>query len=80
MNIEQTITTLKKQKSSQRTPFGRPINEKALDSLDATISDEKNYHNEAVQCESCGFVISMLLTQIGCPNCGIEELRTKIIQ
>lgn len=78
MNIEQAKTTLMRQKISLRTPFGRPIHEVAQEALNATIEDDKNYSNEAVQCKSCGFVISILLTQNGCPNCGVEELSSNI--
>lgn len=79
MNIEQSKTVLNRQMISKRTPFGRPIQEKAVAALESTLQDESNYGNEVVQCESCGFVISILLTPNGCPNCGIEELRTNII-
>jgi rubrerythrin len=80
MNIKQAKPILMRQRVVKRTPFGRPIHEKALDALDATLQDEDNYGSETVQCESCGFIISILLTENGCPNCGIEELRTNIIE
>lgn len=80
MNIEQSKSILTRQVISKRTPKGRPIHEGAIEALNATLKDSKNYGNEVVQCESCGFVISILLTQNGCPNCGIEELSTKIIE
>jgi len=78
MNIEQAQQILKREMVSKRTPKGRPIQEKALDAVSATLEDEQNYGVDVVQCKSCGFVISMLLTENGCPNCGIEELKTNI--
>jgi rubrerythrin len=78
MNIENKKTTLIRQKVSLRTPFGRPIHTTALEALNSALEDEKNYSNDVVQCKSCGYVISILLTQNGCPNCGVEELSTNI--
>jgi rubrerythrin len=80
MNIEQAKTILNRQMVSERTPKGRPIHENAIEALEATLQDEANYGSQVVQCESCGFVISILMTQAGCPNCGIEELNTKIVE
>jgi len=80
MNIDQAKQIIKRQQISDRTPFGRPIHERALGALNSTLEDEKNYGNEVVQCKSCGFVVSILLTETGCPNCGIEELVTKIVE
>ena len=78
MNIEQAFKILNRQRVSDRTPAGRPIHSGAIQAIESTLSDEKNYGSEAVQCESCGFVISILLTEGGCPNCGIEEMNTNI--
>jgi len=80
MNIDQAKTILVKQQAVSRTPFGRPIHERALEAIDSALQDVNNYGMKAVQCESCGFVISILLTETGCPNCGVEELRTNIIE
>ena len=80
MNIEQVQKVLQRQLVSERTPFGRPIQEKASKSIEATLQDTANYGSEVVQCESCGFVISMLMTEAGCPNCGVEQLTTSIIE
>ena len=78
MNIEQANKILNRQWISNRTPFGRPINSRAIDGLEAVFDDVDNHGSEVVQCASCGFVISILLTENGCPNCGIEELTTNI--
>ena len=80
MNVEQALTMLQTQKAIGRTPSGRPIHKHAIEALDSAILDVKNYGNEVVQCKSCGFVISILLTETGCPNCGIEELTTNVIE
>jgi rubrerythrin len=79
MNVEEAKVILFREKISERTPFGRPINKTALESIASTLEDEKNFGNNVIQCKSCGFVISILLTENGCPNCGIEELETKIV-
>ena len=78
MNIEQAQQILSRQKISKRTPFGRPIHDRAIEGIDAVLADTGNYGSDIVQCESCGFAISILLTETGCPNCGIEELTTNI--
>jgi hypothetical protein len=78
VNIEQAQLILSREKAVKRTPYGRPIHDVAIDGLESTLDDVKNYDNEVVQCESCGFVVSILLTENGCPNCGIEELTTNI--
>lgn len=78
MNIEQALKILFNERIMKRTPFGRPIHDRAIEGVEATETDQKNYGSEAVQCKSCGFVISILLTETGCPNCGIEELTTNI--
>lgn len=80
MNIQQSIPILKKQKTLERTPFGRLINEKAMSFVEATIQDQSNYTQESVQCTNCGLVFSFLLTEQGCPNCGVEELTTNVIE
>ena len=80
MNIEQSQPVLQRQLVSNRTPFGRSIQESALAAIQATIQDSANYGSDAIQCISCGFVISILMTEGGCPNCGIENLTTKIIE
>jgi len=78
MNIEQAKPTLVRQRISGRTPNGMPINDYALEVLNISIEDTGNHHIEFVQCQNpkCGFVISMLLTEGGCPNCGVENFST----
>jgi len=78
MNIDQAQPIISKQLASKRTPFGRQINDVAIEALNATLQDTANNGSDAVQCKSCGFVISILLTETGCPNCGVEELTTNI--
>lgn len=78
MNIEQAKTILKSQIDLERTPKGRPITKEAILSLDASLSDTKNYGNDVVQCKGCGFVSSILLVEVGCPNCGCVDLNADI--
>ena len=78
MKIKEAINILKKQKIIGRTPSGRVIHDRAMEFLDATIVDEKNYESEVAQCKNCKFIVSINLTMDGCPNCGIEELTTQI--
>jgi len=79
MNIEQSKPILERQRIAKRTPIGRPIQERAMEAIEAALNDVNNYGSEVVQCESCGFIISILLTENGCPNCGIEQLTTNIV-
>jgi len=78
MNIEQAKKILKTQIELERTPKGRPLTKEAILNLDASLSDEKNYGNEVVQCKGCGMVASILLVEEGCPNCGCVDLKTDI--
>lgn len=80
MKIQEAIEILKTQIVIGRTPRSRPITQVARNTVDAVISDEKNYHNEAVQCLGCGYVTSILLTSNGCPNCGVVDMTTDIEQ
>jgi hypothetical protein len=78
MKISDVIGILQKQKMLERTPKGRPITEKAIEVLNATLSDEKNYHVEAVRCKNCGIISSSLLVPEGCVNCGSKDLTAEI--
>ena len=78
MKISEGLDILKKEEVLSRTPFGRPLGDYAVKSIQAVIGDTKNHDNELVKCLGCGLVISILLTSEGCPNCGVEELTTEI--
>lgn len=78
MNISELILVLKTERILGRTPNGRAINEYAVRALDSAISDEKNYHIDIVKCMGCGFIISSLLVEDGCPNCGSIDLTENI--
>ena len=80
MNVEEAKKILNVEKTVKRTPYGRPIHDGAINGIEATLLDENNFGVDVVQCKSCGFVISILLTENGCPNCGIEELNTNIVE
>jgi hypothetical protein len=78
MNISQAYGVLKNQIETERTKKGRPLTHDAVLTIDAALSDEKNFGNEVVQCIGCGMVTSILITEQGCPNCGCLDLDTKI--
>ena len=78
MNISQAYSILKTQIETERTTEGRPLTKKAILTLDAALSDEKNYGNDVIKCLGCGMVTSILLTESGCPNCGCLDLETNI--
>jgi hypothetical protein len=78
MNIEQARSILKTQIELEKTPTGRPITKDAILHLDASLSDEKNFGNDVIQCLGCGMVSSILLVETGCPNCGCVDLKTEI--
>ena len=78
MDIYEARKILKTEIILGRTVKGRPLTKKAILTLDASLSDEKNYGNHVVQCLCCGMVSSILLVDEGCPNCGCLDLKTDI--
>lgn len=80
MKILEVKSILRKQIVFKKSSWGFDLSNKALSFVDSTLKDSKNHDNEAVQCSQCGIVISMLLSQNGCPNCGYQKFTTKIIQ
>lgn len=80
MTIQEVLKTLAAQISFQRTPKGRSITSKAIDSLRASIEDEKNYGIAAIKCLNCGIIQSSILATKGCINCGAIDLTTEITQ
>ncbi len=74
MLIQDGLHILKTQLMLKRTPKGRPITNYALQCLESVMGDEKNYQSNLVKCKNCGFVISSLLVEEGCPNCNYLEL------
>jgi hypothetical protein len=78
MNIQESLKTLIAQRNFERTPRGRPVTEKALHTLNATIADEKNYEVEVIKCLNCCIMLSSILVTKECPNCGSIDLSTNI--
>jgi len=78
MKIVEVIPDLKAELYFGKTATGRSVNEEAKSSIQATLSDTKNYEVEAVKCLNCGIILSSLLIQSGCPNCGGSDLTTII--
>lgn len=78
MKISEVLNILRAERAFGRTPFGRSLTAIALEVIDATIEDQKNYGSEAICCQNCHFVGSSLLTSTGCPNCGGKDLSTDI--
>ena len=78
MKIANIIPDLKAELYFGKTGTGRTVNEKAKASIQAALSDTKNYEVEAIKCLNCGIILSSLLVQSGCPNCGGSDLTTII--
>lgn len=78
MKISETLNTLRAERAFGRTPFGRSLTDHAMQIIDATIEDRKNYGAEAISCTNCHFIGSSLLAEKGCPNCGGKDLSTDI--
>jgi rubrerythrin len=73
MKISDAIPTLKAETIFKRTPTGRSITEQAIETLKATIEDQKNWQSEVVKCINCSIISSSLLASEGCPNCGLKQ-------
>ena len=78
MKISEGLDILNKEIKLARTPYGRPLGEFAIESLNAVISDTKNHDNNLAKCLGCGLIISSLLISEGCPNCNVEEFDLNI--
>ena len=84
MKISQAIDILTKERFSKKAPkwkgLERDLNEVALQCIDATLQDAQKGQIDAdvVQCKSCGFIFSSLLTNQGCGNCGVDDLTGNI--
>ena len=78
MQIGQILDVLNVEYVLGKTPKGNWLTDFDKESLLAVISDQSNYNAEACQCENCGFVISVLLTDKGCPHCGHLAMSTNI--
>jgi hypothetical protein len=72
MKIREVLNILKMQKTFGKTMCGRPITKIAIENIDATLADEKNYDYDAVKCENCCIIMSGLLVPDGCVNCGLK--------
>lgn len=78
MQISQILDVLNTEYELGKTPKGNWLNNFAKESLLAVISDQSNHNAEACQCDNCGFIISILLTDEGCPHCGHIGMSTSI--
>jgi hypothetical protein len=79
MKIRDSLDVLKMQLAFRRTICGRSITEYALEVIESTIQDEKNYDSLISKCINCKFIASSLLFSEGCPNCGLKhDLTTEI--
>ena len=78
MKIQEGLDILKKEAALARTPYGRPLENYAVESIQSVIDDTKNHNNDLVKCLGCGLIISNLLTSNGCVNCGVEEMTLEI--
>jgi len=78
MKIIDVLSILRVESTLSKTPSGRPITELTKKTLEAAISDEKNYSALAIKCKNCNLIISSLLVPSGCVNCGGKDLTTDI--
>jgi len=78
MKISDALDILKIEKILKRTPCGRPITEYALNAIEATLSDTKNYNSDALSCSNCCIILSSLLFEAGCKNCGGHDTTKNI--
>ena len=78
MQIQAVLETLEAEAILERTPSGRLLTESGKNTIEACLSDEKNYMSDAVLCLNCGFVGSVLLVPEGCPNCKGLDMTTSI--
>lgn len=73
MRISECIKILEAEKTFERTPAGRPITERALLAIEATLQDTNNYDQPIFKCLNCCIMISGLLVERGCPLCGLKQ-------
>lgn len=79
MKISEAIQILNRERSLKRTPKGRSMSEYATECIEASLQDSKNYESNIVECLGCGFIFSSLLSDSGCPNCGVIDLTENVI-
>ncbi len=76
MTIKESLSRIKKQLILKQTvgvdgkAWEPEITKEALDCVKATIEDVHNYNAIAMKCVNCGLLISQLLLEARCPNCG----------
>lgn len=80
MKISDALDIIKKQLLLMRTVEARPISEYGLEVLEATLSDQDNYHVDVYQCKNCKFIASSLLFEEGCKNCGGKDIEFSAIK
>lgn len=80
MLILETIKTLKTQRALKRSPCGRPLTNRAVECIEATLQDEKNYQSQAILCKNCCIILSSLLVPSGCPHCGSKDMSVDITE
>lgn len=78
MRIVDVLSTLKAERLLKKTPSGRPLTEYAVEAIEASLSDEKNWGSDAISCLNCCIICSSLLMPDGCVNCGGHDLTTDI--
>lgn len=80
MKISEATDILQKEQALGRTPSGRALSDYAIQTVGATLEDQKNYQMNVIKCMGCGFIVSSLLVADGCPNCGAIDLTEDIIK
>jgi Zn finger protein HypA/HybF involved in hydrogenase expression len=78
MKISEALSVLNTQLIFERTPKGRAITEYAANTLKAILEDKKNWDFSVVKCKNCGIILSSLLVESGCKNCGSKDLELNV--
>jgi len=73
MNISDSLKIMLAEQVFKRTPNGRPITDFAIETIKASMEDKKNYDQNIMECANCGLIVSSLLVESGCPNCGLRQ-------
>lgn len=78
MTVQTSMHVLMTERKLERTPCKRPLSDYAIQCIDASINDQNNANVAVIQCAACGMVVSSLLVENGCPNCGGLDLSQNV--
>ena len=78
MNISEARDVLNTQVVIGKTPKGRPLTDYAKQCITTSMEDDGNAQADVSECLNCGMIVSVLLTDDGCPNCGGLDFNSNI--